>query len=340
MEPNVDKNTDFYKYVDCFARTEHIPTTCIFNGTTHQDADITIIIPTFKRIDTLEETLESALNQVGYEDYQIFVVDNNPERNDVTELFMQKYQGGRVSYFKNNENLGLCGNWNRCFTLAQSKWVCLLHDDDTIRPEFFSTMVPYLNTLPDVGILQSRKYRDRNNGAEFNVKYKRAVDKWCELDFYTGQTIDVPSGIIYNRDKVISLGGFNIDYSSSLDYCFNVRFTANYNVYVVNKPLTWYREGETNYSKQASTQLNWMIVDFYQILAILRRHNIPDYIGLPFIEERCIRRLKGDLKRWNTTIEIPKAKLLWIDYPRWITYLSYKLVRQIVKMNHWRIQDK
>ena len=66
MEPNVDKNTDFYKYVDCLARTEHIPTTCIFSGTTHQDADITITIPTFKRIDTLEETLESALNQVGY----------------------------------------------------------------------------------------------------------------------------------------------------------------------------------------------------------------------------------------------------------------------------------
>lgn len=339
MEPKVDKNTDFYKYVDCFARTAHIPTVCVFEAAEHKDSDITITIPTFKRIDTLEETLESALHQDGYDDYQIYVVDNNPERNDETEVFMQKYKGGRVSYFKNTENLGLCGNWNRCFTLAKSKWVCLLHDDDTIRPEFFATMVPYLTSLPDVGILQSRKYRDANKGEEFRKVYSRRFEKWCELDFYTGQTIDVPSGIIYRRDYVIDLGGFNIDYSSSLDYCFNVLFTSLHNVYVVNKPLTWYREGAVNYSKQKSTQINWLITDFFLILKILKRNKIPEFIARPFVQQRCINRVNYDRKTWGSDVDIPKDSLEWKNYSKWWCNIAYKIVNKIVYLHHNHINQ-
>lgn len=335
MEPKVDKNTDFYKYVDCFSRTAHIPTVCVFEATDHRDSDITITIPTFKRIDTLEETLESALHQDGYDDYQIYVVDNNPERNDETEVFMQKYKGGRVSYFKNTENLGLCGNWNRCFTLAKSKWVCLLHDDDTIRPEFFATMVPYLTSLPDVGILQSRKYRDRNKGAEFEIKYKRAVEKYCELDFYSDQVIDAPTGIIYRKDYVLQHGGFNIDYSSSLDYCYNVLLTAYHNTYVVNKPLTWYREGEVNYSKAASTQVNWTIVNWYLIAQILKRHRIPSWLYYPYLEIRTKDRVNGSLEIWNQTFDIPYEKLEWKGYYRIWCRICRKIISEIVKSHHY-----
>lgn len=160
---NVNENTDFFKVVNNFAKTQNVESICIYKAEKDNDAKITISIPTYKRVSTLKETLESAINQEGYDSYLIYVIDNNPERDDETELFMQQYKGGRVSYFKNEVNLGLCGNWNRCISLPQTEWVCLLHDDDTIDSDFMKVMTPYLRTLPDVGILQSRKYRNRNN---------------------------------------------------------------------------------------------------------------------------------------------------------------------------------
>ena len=92
-----------------------------------------IVIPTFNRPDTLQNTLKSALLQDYKEDYTIVIVDNNPNRGDDTELFMERIVDPRVSYYKNESNVGMVNNWNQCIIAANSEWVVLVHDDDLLE---------------------------------------------------------------------------------------------------------------------------------------------------------------------------------------------------------------
>ena len=95
---------------------------------------VSIVIPTYKRVSTLRETLDSAIRQTGNHNYEILVVDNNPERGDETELLMAEYVSVKnLLYFKNTANIGMAGNWSRCSELAHGEWVVLIHDDDLLR---------------------------------------------------------------------------------------------------------------------------------------------------------------------------------------------------------------
>lgn len=325
----VSEQTDFFKVIDNFSKDNDVESVCIFHADEkYQSARITIAIPTFKRISTLKETLESALNQRDFESYLIYVVDNNPQRDDETELFMQQYVGSRVSYYKNTGNLGMGGNWNRCILLTKTEWVCLLHDDDTIDSDYLNNMVPYLEFLPNVGILQSRKYRDKKN--HIPKDYSLPYEKYSYLDFYNGNAIDVPSGIIYNKAKAFALGGFNQDYYPSLDCVFASFMSTQFNTYVINKELTWYREGIGNASKYVETQKGWFIVDYYLCNYILRKAGFPKCMAEIFAEYRCVFRAQADMEKWGTSFEIPIDKLPWKGYNiflgKLINHFLYKYI--------------
>ena len=64
-----------------------------------------IVIPTFKRTETLIKTINSALSQTYDGEYKIVIVDNNPNRDDKTELFMHGVTDFRVSYYNGIESI-------------------------------------------------------------------------------------------------------------------------------------------------------------------------------------------------------------------------------------------
>lgn len=332
---NVNEKTDFFKVVDNFSKTRNIESICIFKAVEEGPFNVTISIPTYKRVDTLKETLESALKQEEYNSYLIYVIDNNPERNDETEIFMQQYKGGRISYFKNADNLGLCGNWNRCISLPNTEWVCLLHDDDTIDSNFMKVMTPYLDILPNVGILQSRKYRDRSHG--IYEYHELPYEKYNYLDFYNGNAIDVPSGIIYNKTKVLALGGFNQDYYPSLDSVFAAFISSKFNTFVINQELTWYRESVGNVSKAIETQKGWFIVDYYFTLFLLRKANLPKWLRERFTEYRCKQRAIADMNKWESGFEIPIKDLPWKNHSKLSGRIINRYLARFIYSRH--IQD-
>ncbi len=331
---NVSENTNFFQVVDNFAKTKNVDSICIYEAKEDSNVKITVSIPTFKRVDTLKETLDSALNQIDSDSYLIYVIDNNPERNDETELFMQQYKGGRVSYFKNAENIGLCGNWNRCISLPKTEWVCLLHDDDTIDSNFMKVMTPYLNSFPNLGILQSRKYRDRAHS--FSEYHELPYEKYNYLDFYNGNAIDVPSGIFYNKSKVLALGGFNQDYYPSLDSVFAAFMSSEYNTIVINQELTWYRENVGNVSKAIDTQRGWFIVDFFFTNYILKKAGVPKIIRDVFTEYRCVFRAKHDMEKWGTSFELPIKDMDWKGYGELWGRIINRILSNIIHKKHKR----
>lgn len=101
-----------------------------------KEAKFTIAIPTYKRTSLLREAIDSCLQQKTNIPFNILIVDNDPQRNCETEELITSYVSKNISYYKNTENLGLTGNWNKLFELAQTDFVVMLHDDDKLEDDY------------------------------------------------------------------------------------------------------------------------------------------------------------------------------------------------------------
>jgi hypothetical protein len=86
----VNDKTDFFKYVDSFAKDEGVNSLLIKGDISSVAPAVTIAIPTYKRPEFIKCAIDSALSQEKFDNYEVVVVDNDPERGTETEkLFVQ-----------------------------------------------------------------------------------------------------------------------------------------------------------------------------------------------------------------------------------------------------------
>ncbi|MDD5189286.1 MAG: glycosyltransferase [Methanoregula sp.] len=108
---------------------------------------VSICIPTYNRAGMVNRAIESALAQ-SYKHIEVLVVDNASD--DDIESVIATYHDPRLKFFKNDRNIGLFGNFNRCVELAKGEYVHILHSDDSLDSDFTQTCVKFLNANPTV----------------------------------------------------------------------------------------------------------------------------------------------------------------------------------------------
>jgi len=113
---------------------------------------VSVCIPVFNGGEYIEETIHSILLQT-FEDYQLIVCDNCSE--DDTEEIVRSFDDSRIVYVRNDKNLGLVGNANRCLDLAGSEFINIFHHDDLMLPENLQKKVRVLDEHPNVGFVHS-----------------------------------------------------------------------------------------------------------------------------------------------------------------------------------------
>lgn len=277
----VDKNTDFFKYVDNFSKTANIPSIPIIKSKIDFIPKITIAIPTYKRADLLKESIDSALNQIKYSEFDVIVVDNNPERDCETEKLLYSYKNPQLSYYKNSQNIQMAGNWNRLFTLAKAEYVVMLHDDDIIAPSFLNDCMQYINDEPDLGILKpnSKSFIDGESINFPNTKEitKTKLQRIYDISNYNHFALGAPSGCIFRKQAVLTVGGFNQELYPTMDICFVTMFSNYFKVYKLNRVLSYYRWG-FNESLNTSTITNFIYNDYYLRKQLLSKYKIPKII--------------------------------------------------------------
>lgn len=309
---------DYFEYVDNFKKNDNISSVEIFNNSSETSPEVTIGIPTYKRINTLKHALDSALSQVYSGSYEILVLDNNPERYDETEEFMTKNYGkiSRVKYYKNATNLGMAGNWNRIFYLARTRWVSLLHDDDIIAPSFIEDMLNVAKKY-NANIVNSEFVRWREDKTARPIfdfkKEKYPVIKSTLSSNHFYHMAGMPSGILYERSVYIKEGGVNSDYFPSLDYVFNSKLSYKYNFLVYLKPLTIYRLS-INESSNKKTIRTYICQDYFfrQYIGSLVKHPsfYTKYVSMLY----CRHRLNQLQEKSISIPEISNHKLRCLNF--------------------------
>lgn len=222
---------------------------------------LTIAIPTCRRTDLLKEAIESALAQ-DYETmrHEILIVDNEALSDDSktteTERMVKKIEDPRIRYYRNQENLGMFGNFNRCLELARAEWVAFLHDDDLLYPDYLRKLKPLLEKGKDAGYVASnymctlpgealprglRKWILNHPIRQMLIKYgqDKLVHLRQEQVFRLGITeYGAPTcGAVFNKAKAKELGGFDQKLFPTADGLFIFKMMHYYKTY---RPICYF----------------------------------------------------------------------------------------------------
>lgn len=106
---------------------------------------ITFAIPYYDNLGYLAEAIESVRGQT-FTDWELVVVDDAGPAS--AEALVAALGDGRVRYLRNETNLGLAGNWNRCIDVARAEWVTLLHADDRLEPAYAAAVTDVVGDHP------------------------------------------------------------------------------------------------------------------------------------------------------------------------------------------------
>lgn len=346
----VGLDTDYSQVEDSYAKIKDYPSICIFEAVKNRSANYTIAIPTYKRGNLLKEAIDSALAQVNCPNYNIIVVDNNPERDDITEQMMQQYKGSIVSYYKHPMNLGMGGNWNRAVELTQGKWMILLHDDDKLMPTFMHEVDIVAKLHPNAGFIQTKKFSGEKPS---DYVPNKICSKFSMLDVVLRRkSIFTTSGMMYRKEAYMSFPGMPYDKYQSYALWYSLLLVRDFDCYYIDKELTFYRIGETNESTKSFLHANLIRYDYALFHYGLRCAHIPDFIALPYLQKYVISAENSWRNIWHSDFvfprEISKTKYsqqrcewsvsfltsmacytdIWNDYTLW--QIFKKIIRRII----------
>jgi glycosyltransferase involved in cell wall biosynthesis len=120
-----------------------------------QEPLVSIIIPTYNRIEYLKQAIASAVNQT-YLNIEIIVSDNCSDENPQT--IIESFQDSRIKFWRHPKNIGMLANQMHAFKMAHGKYVASLHDDDMWNQDFLAKLVPPLEANPNLVLAFSDQY--------------------------------------------------------------------------------------------------------------------------------------------------------------------------------------
>lgn len=201
-------------------------------------------IPTYKRADTLEKTLESVLRQKKCVNFNILISDNNPERDDETELLMRQYKDVKgLKYFKHVLPLTPADNFNKLLDLCNTKYLFIVHDDDELFPEFVDYMVKILHIYPTLSYAKCNKISWNGVCKPLQGKQvtKNALFKVSLFSLFYQFGL-APTGCCISVSDAKDVGGFSKSALPATDYVFVAQLLMKRKlVLYTTKKLMYYR---------------------------------------------------------------------------------------------------
>ncbi len=177
----------------------------------------TVAIPVYNRQHIIRAAIESALAQ-DVADLEVLVVDDCS--TDGAWDVIRSYSDPRLRAVRNESNLGLFGNMNRCLDLARGKYIRILCDDDRLLPGCLRHETELMEAHPEAALLATRIYIVNKAGERvgmfgehlkpglYHGKDVIPAALWV-LSHYGHTLFGYPSGVLMRAESVQKAGHFD-----------------------------------------------------------------------------------------------------------------------------------
>jgi len=138
---------------------------------------ISVIIPTYNRVDYLIRTVTSVLSQEFPAD-EIIIIDDGSD--DDTERRVNDLFGARVRYFKQSNSGQMVARYNG-IGMANNDWIALCDSDDLWSPKHLSDFVATVERASECDVYFSNfSYIDAVGVESNESKFDEAPEGWLE----------------------------------------------------------------------------------------------------------------------------------------------------------------
>jgi len=193
--------------------------------------NISVIIPTFNRKETLKRAIQSVVMQ-SYTPYEIIVIDDGS--NDGTKEWL-KDNFPNVKYIY-QMNSGVSSARNKGIKFARGDWIALLDSDDEWLPSKLKDQANEIELNPAAKFLHTNEIWIRNgvrvNQMKKHKKYGGYIFEKC-LDMCRIS----PSSVLIKKDIFDEIGMFDETLKVCEDYDLWLRFASKYPVHFLDQPL-------------------------------------------------------------------------------------------------------
>lgn len=221
---------------------------------------ISICIPTYNGQEFLETCLDSAIKQ-SFHDIEIIIVDDCSTDSTWDIATQYAARDKRVKLFRNEKNLGLVGNWNRCIEVSKGEWVKFLFQDDCLAENCIEKMMAVISPTDkmvaskrsfifDNTVSSSTKNYYENKVRTFeNTGIRSTSPVFIEAKQVSTMTIQniclnfigEPTFILFKRDVIAEVGVFNQDLIQICDLEYFLRIATRFGIRYIPESLSYFR---------------------------------------------------------------------------------------------------
>lgn len=327
------RQRDFLKNVNHYEDFNHIETELILGDEQTEPVFLTIILPVYDHPwEFIQRAIRSVLEQSCTYSYRLLVIDDFAGENATeTEEYLKQLNDVRVLYYKNKENIGVFGNWNRAISLSHSEWITFLHSDDFHKENYLQNMCDIVTEYPEIDQLAChyKKLDFLNETIDVAKEYigqegSRIVRKVNACEYLYEMKTSV-KGAFYKKEKLIEIGGFRSqgDGIGLDDWPLMLRFAHYYNTYLLEDVLylnSWAHNDSLN-------TRHWypeLVENYYMWLYFADRENRL----LKLIYRKAAKCLLLERAR------IYKSGKSWVGVP---IQIDYEQLRQDCELDSLRI---
>jgi glycosyltransferase involved in cell wall biosynthesis len=216
---------------------------------------VSVIVPTYKRVDLLRRTLKS-LSEQSYSRFEVIVVnDAGPDVQEVVNSFKQMME---IKYLCHPFNRGLAAARNTGIKAAKGKYIAYLDDDDIYYPNHLETLIQFLENS-DFKIAYTDAYRawEVLRGGRYVVT-KRDISHSHDFDYeyiLKGNFIPVLC-VMHAKECIDKVGGFDESLRSHEDWDLWMRMSRVYEFAHIQKAtceFSWRQDGTTMTLREKET---------------------------------------------------------------------------------------
>lgn len=190
----------------------------------------------------LREAIESVLAQ-SFGDFEFVIVDN--ASTDRTPDIIRAAGDPRIVHIRNPETLNLSQSLNKGLGAARGDYVARLDADDIALPGRLEKQVRYLDARPSVALVASAAAEfSESSDLPGEMPLFPPADHGALMAALAQDSILAHSSIMFRREAVLAIGGYDEDYAYCMDYLLYFRLAERHQLAAIPEPLVAVRVHE------------------------------------------------------------------------------------------------
>ena len=214
---------------------------------------VTVLLAVYNGGAFLHEAVDSVLGQT-FSDFELLIVDDASTDGAIESLPADP----RVRVLRNERNIGQIPSLNRGLRDARGEYVARLDHDDLCLPRRLELQVDVLERMPEVSLVGTWVDVVMTDGRIW-TRLRPQLDTFAQFaaQVVTGHIFLVHPSLMFRRDAVVEVGGFDEELSAAEDQELYRRLVlARREARVVPETLVRYRrhEQQMTYAKTAMVE--------------------------------------------------------------------------------------